>query len=265
VLHDAWPMVERLAGVEVRAKLRVEATPAAVGLDATSLEQILLNLVSNARDAMPDGGPLDVALTATAAHVRLSVADGGGGIEPATLARMFEPLFTTKPRGQGTGLGLATTRMLVEQAGGTIDVDTQLGVGSTFHITLPLHAPQPRAEAPVGLRWAASAPCLLICDDTELLRSCSRSLASVGFEVITAATGSAMAEAIATHGPALRVIVRDATRFDSDPMSSAAHAPNAREVVLVNSPTPDALSLVKPFTQEALANRAFEALAQSDP
>ena len=150
-------MLQRLLGKTFELRCEFSAAPAVVHGDANQLEQILLNLVVNARDAMPAGGaisigvqPREVAAAEAArrgppwragAFVCLSVTDAGTGIPPEILPRLFEPFFTTKAKGQGTGLGLSTVYGIVQQHGGWIDVDSQVGRGSTFAVYLPVPAP----------------------------------------------------------------------------------------------------------------------------
>ncbi len=117
-----------------------------VRLDPTQFEQVVMNLAINARDAMPDGGRLRIAVANEARDgvrgVALRVADTGSGMTEEVRARIFEPFFTTKPLGEGTGLGLATVHGIVHQAGGQISVESRLGVGSTFHLFFPADAPR---------------------------------------------------------------------------------------------------------------------------
>jgi signal transduction histidine kinase len=150
-------MLLRLLGKAFELRCEFASAPAVVHGDANQIEQILLNLVVNARDAMPNGGaiaigvwPREVAAAVAArrgppwragAFVCLSVTDVGTGIPPEILPRLFEPFFTTKAKGQGTGLGLSTVYGIVQQHGGWVDVDSQLGRGSTFTVYLPVPAP----------------------------------------------------------------------------------------------------------------------------
>ncbi len=149
-------MLQRLLGKAFELRCEFSAAPAIVHGDANQLEQILLNLVVNARDAMSRGGaitigvqPREVAAPEAARRgppwragrfVCLSVTDTGTGIPPEILSRLFEPFFTTKAKGQGTGLGLSTVYGIVQQHGGWVDVDSQVGKGSTFDVYLPVSA-----------------------------------------------------------------------------------------------------------------------------
>ena len=139
-------LLERIATSRVETDVQTAKPPPWVLADAAQLEQILVNLVVNARDAMPEGGSLTIS-TGRREHERLGflrVRDTGIGMDEATKARIFEPLFTTKPEGRGTGFGLATASSVVAQLGGRIDVDTAPGEGTTFTILLP------EAERPAG-------------------------------------------------------------------------------------------------------------------
>jgi two-component system cell cycle sensor histidine kinase/response regulator CckA len=128
------------AGAGVRIDLRLPHTGrAAVLADPGQLEQVLLNLVLNARDAMPDGGTLTIAARAVDRNIELTVADTGVGMSPQLTGQIFEPFFTTKP-GTGTGLGLSAVSSIVTEAGGSIDVDTSEGSGTSFRIYLPATA-----------------------------------------------------------------------------------------------------------------------------
>jgi signal transduction histidine kinase len=111
--------------------------PLPVRLDAVQFEQVVLNLVVNARDAMPNGGTLRIATAERDGSVVVEVSDSGEGMAPETLKRIFEPFFTTKPEGQGTGLGLATVWNLVTHAGGTLRVHSCVGEGTTVSVVLP--------------------------------------------------------------------------------------------------------------------------------
>ncbi len=155
---DAWlasqrPLLEHLLGARVRLDLALELGGLAPRLDPAQLEQAIMNLALNARDALPEGGRLRIATGVVALdeafaaahpgarpgrHVRLSVSDDGCGLDPATRSRAFEPYFTTKPQGRGSGLGLAVVRAFVGQHGGCVAVESAPGAGSTFVLYLPL-------------------------------------------------------------------------------------------------------------------------------
>ncbi len=146
LLAGLAPALEGLAGGSVRVVCELDPDAAAVSMDREALERVVINLVLNARDAMPRGGRILLRTTATdpglrsssppgSGGVRLSVLDEGEGMNPETLERIFEPGFTT--RATGTGIGLALVRETVEEAGGVLDVESAPGRGSAFHLLLP--------------------------------------------------------------------------------------------------------------------------------
>jgi two-component system cell cycle sensor histidine kinase/response regulator CckA len=152
-LAESADLLERLVGEGVHLQVQAGAAPLRVSGDPSQIEQAIFNLALNARDAMPDGGTLTIAAAedaeaacpeaaaaddGSARRVRMTVSDTGSGIEPAMLQHMFEPYVTTKAAGKGSGLGLAVVRTVVDQLGGTVDVVTAPGEGTTFAITLPL-------------------------------------------------------------------------------------------------------------------------------
>jgi two-component system, cell cycle sensor histidine kinase and response regulator CckA len=138
VVTGARQMLERLIGPTVEIDEQLHGEPLPVRADLSQLQQSLVNLAINARDAMPDGGTIHVRTQKDGGRASLLVEDTGVGMEPAVADRIFEPFFTTKEAGKGTGLGLATVYAIVQSIGGTIDVTSVPGVGTTFRISLPL-------------------------------------------------------------------------------------------------------------------------------
>ena len=140
VLLESVAELVRPSLVDGRIELRVEAEPALpdVAVDPGQIEQVLLNLVTNALDAMPDGGRLTLTARRDGSGVSFAVVDSGGGIAPEDLPRVFEPLFTTKPRGRGTGLGLPIAREIVLAHGGTVRLESRPGQGTRAIVELPV-------------------------------------------------------------------------------------------------------------------------------
>ncbi len=210
-LREAVQMASR----SIHSRVSVVVEPAAravhVRMDATRAHQLVLNLCINAQDAMPNGGNLTVSavpvgLTAPqsaltgkpvgAAFVRCSIADPGTGIPPDVLARIFDAFFTTKAPGKGTGLGLSIVHTVAKEAGGFVEVDSEVGRGTTFHIFLP-EAEAPAAEAPKSAKRGCGR--ILIVDDEEPIRSFTqRLLRSKGFETALAADGENALEMLQT-------------------------------------------------------------------
>ncbi len=288
VLRDARRMLEAIGGAPSRLDLQVSPEPMFVELDTSSIEQILLNLVANARDAMPRGGTVTIATERPAeasgplaggSYARMEVSDTGPGMEPATAARVFEPFFTTKPRGLGTGLGLATCRMLIERAQGSIALTTAPGEGTSFVIDLPISEARTAGSveelsAPIT-ESAGGAPCLLVEPDGPLRRAYARVLEKAGFVVSEAATGQAACRALDALGASLRVLVCNAslpvTTGADVPAYARTTAPNARTFLIAGysetaaeSVGADVTVLWKPVSASALARRALDAV-EADP
>ena len=146
VLEDMSPMLRRLLGEDVDMQLSIHPRCPAVYADPHQIEQVIMNLAVNARDAMPTGGCLRIetrpskpgeGVNGDGQYAVLTVTDSGGGMDEATRLHLFEPFFTTKPVGKGTGLGLSTVQGIVTQSGGLINVESEPGKGSTFSILLP--------------------------------------------------------------------------------------------------------------------------------
>jgi signal transduction histidine kinase len=131
-------LLQRLIGEDVRLQTILGSEPVIVRADQTQLEQVVMNLAVNARDAMPEGGTLTVAVLSDGQTAVLSVVDDGIGMAEETQAQIFEPFFTTKPLAEASGLGLSTVHGIVGQSGGTVQVESSRGVGTTFTIRLPI-------------------------------------------------------------------------------------------------------------------------------
>jgi two-component system cell cycle sensor histidine kinase/response regulator CckA len=131
-------LLRQLIGEDIRLRTVISPGEVIVRTDRTQLEQVVMNLAINARDAMPDGGTLTISAVSDGEHAILSVTDDGLGMDAVTSARIYEPFFTTKPIGEGTGLGLSTVYGIVGQSGGTIEVQSSPGEGACFTVRLPL-------------------------------------------------------------------------------------------------------------------------------
>jgi signal transduction histidine kinase len=228
VVADIEPMLRRLIGEDV--ELRTELAPDLgwVQADVGQLDQVILNLVVNARDALTDGGSI-VLSTANVElaeadleeqpgaregrYVAISVADTGVGIDEATRGRIFEPYFTTKDRGRGTGLGLATVLGIIEQSGGHIDVDSSVGAGSTFGVYLPRSADPRAAPSPAagasGLPDQGHETILLAEDEESVRRLATMVLERNGYRVISAPDGTAALDAAAAHDGPIDLLLTD--------------------------------------------------------
>ncbi|HSC87206.1 MAG TPA: ATP-binding protein [Polyangiaceae bacterium] len=175
-------------GLELVSSLAAEGH--VVEADAAQLESALLNLLVNARDAMPAGGRLVVRTTSDEASIFIEIEDTGSGIADDALPRIFDPFFTTKPLGQGTGLGLAAVSGTVESLGGNVTVQTKLGKGTVFRIGLPLSRRSPTAFAAANEFESGSGILLLVDDQAPVLRAASLALQALGYEVVAVSSGA---------------------------------------------------------------------------
>ncbi len=198
-----------------------------VKADATQIEQVLINLALNARDAMPEGGTLTIAtrplrILPDAArkpsgpppgeYIELSVTDTGHGIEPDVLPKLFEPFFTTKKSGRGTGLGLATVYGIVKQSNGEISVETQIGKGTTFRVHLPLSresVPEGAREDSTGTDSGGAETILLVEDESAVRFIASRLLRSKGYSVIEAVNGPDALDQSGRHSGVIDLLITD--------------------------------------------------------
>ena len=214
VVTDLTPMVRRVVGDQIVLDVRFAVAPTTVLADRGSLEQVVLNLALNARDAMPDGGRLIIAVTDTTraassggtlapgGYGTLTVVDTGTGMSEATQQRIFEPFFTTKAPGQGTGLGLSMALGVVQQSGGDIVVTSAPGHGSSFAVHLPRTSSE-AAPATTARQAVASGTetVLVVDDDPEIRAVIGRALTFAGYEVRLAADGDDALETLDTAGP----------------------------------------------------------------
>ena len=197
IVGGAEKMLRRVIGEDIDFSMDLSTGLGSVRSDAGLLEQVVMNLVLNARDAMPSGGKLSIETSQvtldSVPHVRLAVSDTGCGMDSATRHRVFEPFFTTKADGQGTGLGLSTCQAIVKQAGGLLRVDSEPGQGSVFEVLLPIineaiDASGLPATAPAGA-YAGRETILVVEDDAGVRALVHRMLARVGYRVLCAASG----------------------------------------------------------------------------
>ena len=220
-------MLERVLGEDIEFVLELGSSPGAVFVDPSQVDQILMNLVVNAREAMPLGGKLTIQTTdedfenehdaslldlAPGRYVVLSVVDTGTGMDRATTARIFEPFFTTKPRGKGTGLGLSTVFGIVKQSGGNVVVSSAFGQGTLFKVYLPRarasSRPSERVRRPANP--VRGTETVLLVEDNEQVRTlASAILRRNGYRVLEAATGNEALAIAESQAGALDLLLTD--------------------------------------------------------
>jgi two-component system cell cycle sensor histidine kinase/response regulator CckA len=220
-------MLKRILGENVQMQLKLPSQPMFIHADAGMIDQVLLNLAVNARDAMPKGGQLVIeasgvvfehgtvlpaARERAGSFVCLSVGDNGGGIPPEILPRIFEPFFTTKDVGKGTGLGLATVFGIVQQHQGWIEVASELNRGTTFRIYLPrlaISAGLKSSPSTPGIMRGGSETILLAEDDPSLRASVRRTVSQLGYRVLEAPTGVKALDVWKQNRDEIRLLLTD--------------------------------------------------------
>jgi len=226
IVRDVQQLLRRTLGehVELHSSLAADLYP--VLIDPGQVEQILVNLAVNARDAMPDGGALRIDSAnvdvdeeyaasrpelAPGAHVRLRVSDTGLGMSGETLQRAFDPFFTTKPAGQGTGLGLATVYGIIQQAGGRAQIYSEPGVGTTISVLLPAtEQASASAAPPLPAPTRRCEETILLVEDEQALREVTRRiLVAAGYQVIVAPDGLEALEIAEAHGAQIDMLLSD--------------------------------------------------------
>jgi PAS domain S-box-containing protein len=228
LVEESERMLQRLIGEDIELTVELDPSRGSVLADANHLHQVLINLVVNARDAMPHGGKLTLAVSsmdldenrapllsgiAPGSYVRLIVADTGTGMTKEVRARLFEPFFTTKEPNKGTGLGLSTVYGIIRQCGGHVVVETEQDRGTTFEIFLPRvqeQAPPPtlKLEAPPAIRGGTET-ILLVEDQQELRALLAALLRRLGYNVLEADTGAHAMQIIERHPGPIHLVVTD--------------------------------------------------------
>jgi CheY-like chemotaxis protein len=284
-------MLHRLIGEDVRLATVLDPLVWPVRADPGQLEQVLMNLAVNARDAMPAGGKLTIetrnvtldetyvrshADARSGPHVLVSVTDTGSGIPPEVRARIFEPFFTTKGLGKGTGLGLATVYGIVKQSSGHIAVYSEVGVGTTFKVYLPrADAPGVVRARPVALVPPRGTETVLLAEDEGAVRALTRHfLTGCGYTVLEAGDGAEAVRVAAGHAGPIHLLITDVVMPGLGGRVAAERVterrPEAR-VLFVSGYTDDAVIrhgvlregvsfLQKPFSLIALAFKVRDVL-----
>ena len=296
LVADLVPMLQRMIGEDMELVVEPVRGTGRVKVDPSQMQQVLMNLAVNARDAMPSGGRVGLLIRDVevdeaealhqsnlppGAYVALSVSDTGTGMSEETAAHIFEPFFTTKEQGKGTGLGLSTVYGIVEQSRGHIQVQSELGRGTTFIIHLPrveepLAADQP-ADPARRLR-TTSRTVLVVDDEPEVLELATEILKRVGYSVLEAADGAAALEVAKGHPGEIHLLVTDMVMpgmSGRDLAERLRALRSALPVLYISGYVQDAAArtalgsehsafVAKPFTPEHFTDRVRELLATAD-
>ncbi len=296
VVQRSEAMLRRLISEDVELTTVRSASTWDTRADPAQLEQVVLNLALNGRDAMPRGGRLSIATSnqtvdAAACHadprrrpgsfVELTVSDTGTGMTPDVLAHLFEPFFTTKGLGRGTGLGLSTVYGIVDRAGGYVTVESELGVGTSFHVYLPAlttRRASPADVPPDATRSTGNEMVLLVEDERAVRRAMVRSLRASGFRVHDVANASDAMDVLHRQPNDVRILVTDVVMpGESGPelVLRARAVQPALPVLFISGYNPDASEtrgaitsgpvLQKPFSLTELARKIREVLDATNP
>jgi PAS domain S-box-containing protein len=297
VIADSETMLQRLIGEDIEFVVRAEPSLGSVMADPSQINQVLLNLAVNARDAMPRGGRLALETANVdldqdyvrrhlagqpGPYVVLAISDTGVGMDAETQARVFEPFFTTKPEGKGTGLGLATVYGIVKQSGGFIWVYSEPGHGTTFKIYLPrVDAPHDRdAEAALGSEPPGGTESVLLVEDQQDLREMLQELLEgQGYTVLAAAGGDAALDLVRQHGGPIDLLLTDIVMPGMNGRELAGRVAVLRpeiRVLYMSGYSNGTISergilvqgvqlLEKPYTSDALARAVRQALDGRPP
>jgi len=299
VLAELAHLLRRLIGGAIDLKLEHGRDIHPVMVDQGQVEQVVINLVVNARDAMPEGGTLTIRtgnLTAAAPipavgemlpagdYARIDIVDTGSGIPPEIIDRIFEPFFSTKPVGAGTGLGLATVYGIVKQSGGHVAIDSKLGAGTTFSIFLPRYAESAGAAAArlEGVEEAArdltGAGTILLVEDEDAVRLFSaRALRNKGYKVIEARSGEAALVIMGQDGEPIDLLITDVVMPEMDGPALVEEVRSRRpdmKVIFISGYAESAFRqrasdgsmlhfLAKPFSLKQLATKVKDVLEES--
>jgi two-component system, cell cycle sensor histidine kinase and response regulator CckA len=291
VLEAAGKMLHRLIGEDVALQLTLAPDLGNVKADPGQIEQVIMNLAVNARDAMPDGGKLTIetanidldasyatqhAVVAPGAYVLVTVTDTGSGMDEPTKARLFEPFFTTKEIGKGTGLGLATVYGIVKQSNGYIWVYSERGHGTSFKVYLPRVSDMtaPAAEARPLFANGGTETILLAEDASGVRAAAEEILKRLGYTVLVANDGHTALELAAARTDTIHLLVTDVIMPEMSGRQLADRLQQQRpglKVLYVSGYTDDAIVrhgmlepgiafLQKPFTPHTLARKVREVL-----
>jgi PAS domain S-box-containing protein len=278
-------MLRRIIGEDIELSMSLRAARATTRADRGHLEQVVMNLAVNARDAMPGGGRLTIETGEVEAgepqgvppgrYVEVRVRDTGAGIPAELHDRIFEPFFTTKDKARGTGLGLSVVYGIVKQTGGTITVQSQPGQGSTFRLLLPaVDGAESRPDAPgsIGAGGQGSETILLAEDEAPVRNFVATVLRSNGYTVLEAANGREALDVAGRHGGRIHLLLSDVVMPELGGVDLADRFSAARPEAAVlmmsgyaDRPLPADLMerlIAKPFTATALLGRVRQALGE---
>jgi two-component system cell cycle sensor histidine kinase/response regulator CckA len=295
LVADLGKMLQRLIGEDIDLTMVLTKDVAEINADPGQIEQVLMNLVVNARDAMPDGGKITIETAHVQVdqayaeshlavqpgpYVMLAVTDTGSGMDQETQKHIFEPFFTTKEQGKGTGLGLSTVYGIVKQSGGNIWIYSELGQGTTFKVYLPQardSASLKRAQMEPAIMMKGTETILLVEDEPQIRALAYEFLSDKGYKVLPSSNGNEALDILEEHLPGVHLIVTDVVmpQMSGRELADRAIAISPGTKVLFMSGytndaivrhgvlNPDTWFIQKPFGPDALARKVREVLDAS--
>jgi CheY-like chemotaxis protein len=295
IVADMERLLRPLIGENIALDARLASDLGHTRADAGQLEQVIMNLVVNAKDAMPKGGKITIATAnenltditrqenlymQAGPYVVLSIADTGGGMDKETQSRIFEPFFTTKEKGKGTGLGLSTVYGIVKQSGGYILAKSELGQGTTFHIYLPRveDALEPVVPARPTQTMGGSETVLLVEDEASVRQLVRETLEAGGYKLLEAEDGETALRVAAGHNGPIDILITDVVMpgISGQELSrQLCIADPGLKVLYLSGYTEDSIILdgaletgtaflQKPFTLQSLSRKVREVLRSSE-
>ncbi|MDR0968824.1 MAG: response regulator [Holosporaceae bacterium] len=299
MIGELSALLKRLLGAKIELKIAREGEIGFIKVDQVQFEQVVINLAVNARDAMPDGGTLTIRTSSYSSkeakflrgetmppgsYVLIEVIDAGCGIEEKNLNRIFDPFYSSKEKGRGTGLGLSTVYGIVNQTGGFISVESEIGKGTNFGVYFPIASPQERALSQTKEKLVenkivdltGTATILLVEDEDAVRMFGSRALRDKGYRVIEAANGESALEYIQKGAETIDLVITDVVMPKMDGPTLMKYvkerAPNMK-IVFISGYTEDSFRdslpndgrvffLPKPFNLKELASKVKEALGE---
>jgi len=291
IVADMERLLRPLIGEDIELTTNLAPAVGCTRADAGQLEQVIMNLVVNAKDAMPNGGKICIRTTSVTLdetyrpentfikhgpYVMISVSDTGQGMDRETQARIFEPFFTTKEKGKGTGLGLSTVYGIIKQSGGYVFVQSEPGRGTVFTIYFPrVDEPSEALAAPTSLAAVGGTETILLVEDEESVRQLVReTLESRGYHVLEAANGNAALALAAAHAETIHLVITDVVMpglSGHELVEQLLPARPGTKVLYLSGYAEDAFAsplpadgkktfLQKPFTLQSLSRKVREVL-----